>query len=165
VVSGQQPGESDRDYFRRLTAEANNQKRASKDAETQRSLDAQAREQRVREALQSQDEEWVDELSSLLGDDFAQAKIDIERYKIHTPGLDAALSDINAAQSKWTAAGRAKAGKKAVRKHKNTLKKTKKEIQKNKGCVVWAVVIVGALAGAVYGSYEGVTAIVGALGQ
>lgn len=164
----QKPGESDRDYIRRLSQASAEQQQAAQDAAIEERMQGEAQAERIRNALEREDANWSDDIKDLLGSDFNQAVIDIQRYKINTPGLDRAISDIQSADAAWTQGGRRRKRKRMTRKHKGTLKNAGKQLKRKRswfGCAVVSVLMFGAFGSGLWGLYEAGSALVTAMAR
>ena len=130
MVQGQQPGESDREYFKRL----NKAKKDQNQREMQERIEREAREERAdRYADKDADDFLHDFLGTSLGDvrkAYSQGELD------NIPDLGPAMKAINEANKKrWfdSASARNKRVEKASKKHRKALKKAGKQARKKKG--------------------------------
>lgn len=165
--SDRRPGESDKDYARRLAELGAAAKRKSRDEQRQASLDAQAEEAEIREAMG--DEVWLhDAVKDLFGmtPDQLDAQLDKAQKSGNWDQRDAQiLADYEAAKKKRlleSRQGRNKRVKKHLAKNKGKIEKAAK---KGKGCAVIAVALLGAGGGVLYGLFEAGHALVSALGH
>lgn len=166
--SDRRPGESDRDRDRRLAEMAAEAKRRKRDEERQASLDAQAEEQEIREAMG--DEVWLaDATQELLGmtPDQLDAALTAAQRSGNWDARDAQiLADYDAAKRKRLFESRRARNKRL----KNHLKKNKDKIKGTakkgkRGCAVIAVALLGAGGGVLYGLFEAGRTLVSALGH
>lgn len=168
MESDRRPGESERDWHRRLAEMGAAAKRASRDRDRQASLNAEAEAAQIREAMA--DEVWLHDVAKDL-------------FGMNVNELDATLNAGTDA-SNWTRQDQAvleewrnakkprifegkKGRNRRVAKH---LKANKSKIEKaakkgKKGCLSALVVLAGASGGALYGLFEAGHAIVSAMGH
>lgn len=166
TTQGRQPGESDRDYIRRLARQSEAQRQQRKDEARQESADATAEEAAIREAMG--DEVWLDEFSrTQLGMSYG----DVERtIQWGTENQGKIAGRDQAAIEAYKKAQGAYGKKRRNRKVAKALKRNKKSIQnmdkkRNKGCAVIAVALLGVGGGALWGLYEAGSAIVTAMAR
>lgn len=166
--SDRRPGESDRDYYRRLAQIAAQQEQERKDRERQASLDATAEAAEIREALG--DEMWLN--------DFAQSQLGLtidevqsalawgtqNQGKIQNRDKDA-LAAYAAAEKTYGKKRRNKRVAKAIKKHKKSIQGMDKKRKSGWGCAVIGVALLGAFGGAGWGLFEAGSAIVSAMGH
>jgi hypothetical protein len=159
AVQGQQPGESDRDYIRRLATESTRQQRAARDSAHLDSLNREAykaREQRA-DAVADADADAV--VKDLLGVTLVELQAQAAKGAFDkNPEVKQAVSSIvSAAGTRKSVRG--KKIKKVTKANKAALKEGAKITKKNKGCAVTALAMLGGLATAIsWGGYEVVSA-------
>lgn len=168
MESDRRPGESERDWHRRLAEMGAAAKRASRDRDRQASLNAEAEAAQIREAMA--DEVWLHDISKDL-------------FGMNVNELDAAMA-AGTKSTDWSAADQAaltawndakrkrfletKQGRnERVAKH---LKKNKGKIEKaakkgKSGCVWPFAVLAVAGGGVLYGLFEAGQAVVSAMGH
>jgi hypothetical protein len=166
--SDRRPGESERDWNRRLAELAAAAKRKARDAAVQASLDAAAEEAEIREALG--DEVWLaDATKDLFGmtpDQLESALAAAQKSSDWGRRDQEILNAYNQAKKPRLFEGR-KARNRRLKKH---LAKNKGAIQKTakkgrRGCAVIAVALLGTGGGALYGLFEAGRTIISALGH
>jgi predicted HAD superfamily Cof-like phosphohydrolase len=166
--SDRRPGESERDWMKRLAEMGAAAKRKSRDEQRQQSADAQAEAAEIREALG--DEVWLaDATKDLFGmspDELDAALTRAQDSSDWTSRDAQILADLDKAKKPRLLEGK-KARNKRLKKHleknqgaiKGTAKKGKK------GCAVIAVALLGTGGAALYGLFEAGRTIVSALGH
>lgn len=166
--SDRRPGESERDWLKRLAELGAAAKRRSRDEQRQHSANAQAEEAEIREAMG--DEVWLaDATRDLFGmtPDQLDAALDRAQKSSDWDQRDAKiLADLEAAKKKRlleSAKGRNKRVKKHLKKNKDQIQKAAKK-GKN-GCAVIAVALLVTGGGVLYGIFEAGRTLVSALGH
>lgn len=166
--SDRRPGESERDWIKRLAELGAEAKRRSRDEQRQQSADAAAEAQEIREALG--DEVWLaDATKDLFGmtpDELDAALTRAQNSSDWKTRDQEILDAYNQAKKPRLLEGK-KARNKRLKKHleknqgaiKGTAKKGKK------GCAVIAVALLGTAGGALYGLFEAGRTIISALGH
>lgn len=165
MAKGQQPGESDRDYIRRLSAESGRTQQIRKDAMRQDRLDFAAyvdREKRLDRASDADTDAFMRDFAGVSLEEI-QREADKGTFD-NDPRVQKAVKAVTAA-SKGSKRGRAKRMRKAVNANKSGLKKAGKITNANNGCAVMAVALLGIGGGALYGMYAAGSALVAALGH
>lgn len=165
--SDRRPGESERDWMRRIAKQGADAAQARKDADRQNSLDRQAEEAEIREAMG--DEVWLhDAVKDLFGmtPDQLDAQLSKAQKSSDWDQRDAQiLADLEAAKKKRlleSKAARNKRVKKHLAKNKDKIEKAAK---KGNGCAVIAVALLATGGGVLYGIFEAGHALVSALGH
>lgn len=162
----QQPGESDRDYIRRLAQQSAQEEQERKDRERQESLDSQAEAAAIREALG--DEVWLDQfakdvLEMSYGEvEALMAWADANARQI-TPKDRKAVSDIAHANRGIFRRTRNRRIAKALKRNKGSIKRIEKKKNSWFGCAVIAVALLGVGGGALWGLFEAGSALVTAM--
>jgi len=166
--SDRRPGESERDWLKRLAELGAEAKRRSRDEARQQSADAAAEAQEIREALG--DEVWLaDATRDLFGmsPDELDAALTRAQDSSDWKKRDQQILDAyNQAKKPRLLEGkkaRNKRLKKHLEKNQGAIKGTAKK-GKN-GCAVIAVVLLGTGGGALYGLFEAGRTIISALGH
>lgn len=162
ATEGQRPGESDRDYIRRIQQEGAKQQRQAKDRQIQDRLDAEADAAREAKLEQGADAELDQAMKDLLG--VSLSDIQKEAAK-GTFDDNQVVKDTLGQIAKQQGKGNTRKAKKIAKKNKGALKGAAKTTKKNKGCAVIAVALLGAGGGVLYGLFEAGHALVSALGH
>lgn len=169
MVKGQQPGESDREYFKRLNEESARQQRAARDEGIQARMNDEAEEE-------LQDMMSDDDLANFIKKDLGLDPAKVAQTFYGADVADVAQWDQRSAkvreqylkQNKKRMFESKKARNKRVGKwmknNKGAIKNTVNKHGKKGGCAVIAVALLGVGGGAVYGVLEAGHAIVSAMG-
>lgn len=161
--SDRRPGESERDWMRRITRMAGEQQRARRDEAIERRMKGEAQWAREQEALNSLSDSELDEFKGMFGVDLSDMMKGAEKGYVDKDAA-AAAREVQKSIGKRGLFGGSVA-KSKMRKHKAALKKGAKEVKKKKGCL-WAAVAlfslgISATGGLGWGVYEGVTSLIG----
>lgn len=131
---GQQPGESNRDYMKRMRDAAARQKQEQRDRATQDRLDHEAREARA-DAYADQDADAF--LQEFLGTGLGEVRKQYSRGELDgIPDIGPAMKAVeDAKRGRWfdSKDAQRKRVEKAAKKHKTALKKAGKASKKKKG--------------------------------
>ena len=166
--SDRRPGESERDWMRRIAKQGADAAQRRKDQDRQNSLDRQAEEAEIRAALS--DEVWLaDATRSLLGmtPDEVDAAMAAGTKSTNWDQKDQAAMDAwEKAKKKRLLEGK-KARNKRVAKHVRENKgKIQRATKKGKnGCAVIAVALLATGGGVLYGIFEAGRTVLSALGH
>lgn len=131
----------------------------------QKEQEKAAFEAALEEAAIRGDMEYIDEISKFLGDDLSDIESDIKKYgDVSDKDVQQALEAINQGK-KDLAKGKGKQARNKIRKNKDKIKRAHKKAKKKKGglCSLILLGLVGTMGAALYGMYEGASAIIGAL--
>jgi hypothetical protein len=144
--------ESERDRVRREIAEINRRRREARD---QAAYESAAAEERASKWSDHQAEKESEEIMRMLGGSLSELRANIDKDLPQMPTVRRAIDDIAKAQRKGQ---RSKARRIAKKNRKLILGS-----QKKKGCSLFALLLIVAVGGVVFGSYEGVDALVSAI--
>lgn len=161
--SDRRPGESERDWMRRITRMAGEQKRAQRDEAVERRMKGEAQWAREQEALNSLSDNELDEFKSMFGSDLGDLMKGAEKGYVDADAA-AAAREVQKNLGKKGLLGGSKA-KASMKKHKATLKKGAKQAKKGKGCAVIGVLMIAglgaAVSGAGWGAFEVASSLLG----
>lgn len=157
--SDRRPGESERDWMRRITRLAGQQKQAQRDEAIERRLKGEAQHERIEQRLNSESDQDLQDFYNEFGIPFD--KVEKKPDNLTNDEL-IAIAAIQKNIGKRGLFGGNKY-KEAKRKHKKALKSAAK---KQKGfCSVVALGLLSLGGGIAYGMYEGASAIISAMGR
>ena len=159
MESDRRPGESERDWMRRVTRLAGQQKQAQRDEAIEKRMRGEAEHERIERNLNSQSDQDLQDFYNEFGIPFD--KVDRKPDNLSNEEL-IAIAEVQKSIGKRGMFGGNKY-KQAKSKHKKALKSAAK---KQKGfCSFVALGLLGVGGGVVYAMYEAGSAIISAMGR